>query len=254
MEPRQRKVVPWVLLILGGLGLVTLLLICGAIYLLRDKSTRRQLAIRGFTSRIARNPGDAHAYYGRGVLKYGEGDYSGAEQDLVEAIRLLPYASKYHSAYGMDLVELKRYREARKELMLAVHYGPGDYSAYCHLSFLDRKEKMYVSAEVEARRAIERKPNDHQSWYNLGAAALLNHDYSLAENACLKAAQLDEPAKRGTSYYGMALYSEGHKSEAMKKWHEAERSSSDFERSLARNYLSKYSAGQPAGQPNTRPR
>lgn len=49
-----------------------------------------QWLINFYTRAIESNPNDADAYRNRGALRYRQGDTRGAEQDMIQALRLSP--------------------------------------------------------------------------------------------------------------------------------------------------------------------
>lgn len=238
--PQNPKTIPWLAILIGALALVLSLSIALVAYLLALPAVKRELALRKYDRQIAADGTDANDYYRRGLLEQQGRQLSKAKSDFQMALKLRPESSRYHCAYGFVLVELKDYKGGRSELQRAIQLNSRDFLPYSHLSYLDRFQKDYVGAAVNARIAVSLRSDSVQAWFNLGAALDGLGDYKGAEKACLKAIELDPNKSRGRALYGIALFNLGRKAEAKEQWSQAAGSADAYEHGLATRMMKKY--------------
>jgi len=215
-----------------------------------------QTALPEIQNYYRRKPHDFDALYLLGVVDRGLGDYSAAEPLLRQAIALNPnhYDARYN--LGFILAKLGKSQEAKIHLEKALQLNPKSSEAQFQLAavlrslgetdrareelekFQEEKQESvkdnvadtkanqanafldqgdYQHAADYYRQALEQKPKDAKTYYNLALA--LDHLGKIAEEreALGKAIELDSTLARAHNQLGFLDMQAGQESEAEKE-------------------------------------
>lgn len=78
-----------------------------------------------FTGALSREPKSFDALIGRGATREALGNFSGAAEDFLEAVRLQPKSADANLRLGLALVSLKKNALGRRYLERTVELDPG---------------------------------------------------------------------------------------------------------------------------------
>ena len=115
-----------------------------------NQEVNDDLAIRGCSELIGRNPRDAVAYYNRGTAYLNKGQVDGAIADLNKAIELNPRDAEAHNNRGNAYMRKSQYQQATANYERAIalkpaydkaHNNMGE--AYENQNMLDRALEYY---------------------------------------------------------------------------------------------------------------
>ncbi len=115
--------------------------------------------VADLTQLIERKPDFAAAYYARGVLQLGAGQYMTAEQDFSKAIELRPDAAAYASR-AQVYAATKRYDQEIADLSQAIGLKPGNLSYYLHRADAYRAKGDCEPAIADYSEVIRRAPSE----------------------------------------------------------------------------------------------
>lgn len=115
--------------------------------------------IADLTELIERKPDFAAAYYARGVLQPGAGQYMTAEQDFSKAIELRPDAAAYANR-AQVYAATKRYDEEISDLSQAIGLKPGNLSYYLHRADAYRTKGDCEPAIADYGEVIRHAPSE----------------------------------------------------------------------------------------------
>ena len=130
-----------------------------------------------------------------------ERQYEEGEKTFLKAIELSPGSADAHSRYSDLLRDAQRLEESLYEIRRAVELDP-------HLMRIRESllQNIYFGRDFdgvleEADAVLELEPGAAGAWYWKSLALALKGDFAAAEEAMLKAIELDP----GNSYYGIGL-------------------------------------------------
>ena len=118
-------------------------------------------AIRGYTSAIQRNPGDADAWFGRGFVYSLMGRQQDAIRDYTRAIELNPEHPVAYENRGTAYYRQGVYDKALQDYTRAIERTPDSAVAYENRAWARYRLKDYAGAQadIEKCRAKGRTPD-----------------------------------------------------------------------------------------------
>jgi len=135
------------------------------------------------------SPGDTAAAMGLARLRYGRGDYAGAEKDFRIALKDSKDGQAW-ADFGRTLLELKKSDEAASALQKAVDLGEKDPSLHLDLARIRMDKGDLDGAETLVKELAKQSPRDAEAQYWLGQIALKRQQTQVAEEFFRKAHQL----------------------------------------------------------------
>lgn len=140
-------------------------------------------ALRSLNTAIGVRPDLFEPWFLRGVAKYNLGDFSGAESDFSEALRLHPLHIRSFHYRGLTRLRLANYYDALYDFRKALELDP--YDAGLRLAMGDALLNMNKPAEAteEYRMALTIQPRLAEAWLKKGMAARMlgNTDQALSD-------------------------------------------------------------------------
>jgi hypothetical protein len=141
----------------------------------------KTFSIADFNKAIEINPSDADAYYNRGVVYHGEGQYDQAISDYTKAIEIDPrYANAYNNrglAYGKGK---EQYDKAISDFSKAVEINPRHAEAYNNRGFTYYIKGQHDKAISDYSKALEINPTDGMAYVNRIVAYIEKKEYEKA--------------------------------------------------------------------------
>ena len=120
---------------------------------------------------IQLNPNDAQAYYNRGLIRYEQKNYPGAEADFSQAIGINPLDEQAYYNRGLTRYRLKNYPGAEADFSQAIGVNSELAAQSYHNRGLVRYEqKNYPGAEADYTQAIRINPKYAAAYNNRGFA------------------------------------------------------------------------------------
>ncbi len=150
-----------------------------------------QEVIFAYDRAIYLNPDYAEAYYNRGIVKLGLGDYEAAIVDFDGAIRLNPDDAAAYINRGTVKRVLGQYEAAIVDFDGAIRLNPDDTAAYNNRGIAKSEFSQHEAAITDFNQAIELNPDDAGAYYNRGntksiigqhKAAITDYDQAIALN------------------------------------------------------------------------
>lgn len=128
-------------------------------------------ALRSLNTAIGVRPDLFEPWFLRGVAKYNLGDFSGAESDFSEALRLHPLHIRSFHYRGLTRLRMANYYDALYDFRKALELDP--YDAGLRLAMGDALFNMNKPAEAteEYRMALTIQPRLAEAWLKKGMAA-----------------------------------------------------------------------------------
>ncbi len=116
------------------------------------------------------------------MLYYQENDkiFNEIESLIQVLIKNNPKAVESHSIYADYLIQAKRYKDARNELILIKDEAKDNYLLWTQLIFLDVNLEDNKSMYDHACEAMDLFPNQPKFYLFAGSAAFMNHQYQAA--------------------------------------------------------------------------
>ena len=109
---------------------------------------------------LRKNPNDAKAHYGLGMILMNQNRRSEAEQHFRAAIQVEPEYQQGHYGLGLLLRQQGQLAEARTEFETALRLDPNDHKAHGNLGFILIQQSNFQEAENHLRAALEINPDD----------------------------------------------------------------------------------------------
>ncbi|MGA2695631.1 MAG: VWA domain-containing protein [Terriglobales bacterium] len=122
-------------------------------------------------------PGKARHEYDKGVLLLNRKDYQGALDHLTAAITIYPDFVAAYNSRGSAHMSLGQNEQARDDFSKAVTLDDHLPISHLNLGCAELALKNYSSAEKAVKKAADIAPMDLQVLTALGYAELMNHDY-----------------------------------------------------------------------------
>ena len=173
-------------------------------------------AIKDYNMAIELKPDYAEAYYNRGVAYSGRGIFGLAIENYTKAIDLNPDEINAYCYRGIVWLHLKKWREAKSDLILAQDRGVDIISIFHEVhedvSTFEKKNKFKLPEDIALMLTHQvLKPNNADTYITHGIANAKNGEYDLAIADFNKAIELDPEAvvayeKRGITYYNRGKF------------------------------------------------
>jgi serine/threonine-protein kinase len=133
---------------------------------------------------------DAHTTLAMASLFY-DWDWPVAERSFRRALALDPNDARVHQRYGLGLMWLGRFDEARAEIERARALNPVDLEIHGNLSLVLYFARRYGAAIVEARQTLVMDPHSYQGHRTIARALLELGDHEQAIAAFQRAIASD---------------------------------------------------------------
>ena len=160
-------------------------------------------AIQDLNKIIDLKPGDAFAYYNRGIAWSNIGKYEKAIDDYTKAIELkLDYADAYYNR-GIEWVKKGEYEKAINDYTKAIDLKPAYAKAYNNRGIAKNKKGECEEAIDDYTKAIDLKPDYADAYYNRGIEWVKKGEYEKAINDYTKAIELKPDY--ADAYYNRAI-------------------------------------------------
>jgi tetratricopeptide (TPR) repeat protein len=119
-----------------------------------------------FTQALKLDPNDAYAYHNRGLVRYAVKNYSGAEADYTQAIKLNPEYDDAYNNRGLVRYAVKNYSGAEADYTQAIKINPDNAGAYYNRGLVRYAVKNYSGSKADYTQYIKINPNDADAYYN----------------------------------------------------------------------------------------
>jgi tetratricopeptide (TPR) repeat protein len=133
----------------------------------------------------------AEEYFGKGEIKYNNGDYSGAIADYSMALEAF---QKYPEALykrGLAKTYLGDAKGAIADFQEAIKYRLNYSEAWFECAYQKYEIEDYEGALHDYSKVIELRPRDRDAWYNRGLCKYQLGDYAGSMNDNTKALEID---------------------------------------------------------------
>jgi tetratricopeptide (TPR) repeat protein len=155
------------------------------------RQDRYREALAAFEQAIRLNPNHVGAWLGKGTVLALLGRYQEALAAFEQAIRLDPNDSDAWLAKGLALAELGRYQEALAAFEQAIRLNPNDAETWANKGLALGELGRHQEALAAFEQAIRLNPNDANAWLNMGVALGYLGRYQEALAAFEQAIRLD---------------------------------------------------------------
>ncbi|MFT3781792.1 MAG: tetratricopeptide repeat protein [Nibricoccus sp.] len=128
-------------------------------------------AIDDYTKAIALRPRDPFYYTHRGIARRKAQDFEGARADCLRAVEIDDKDPLAYRELGNIAKELEKYSEASRYYTQAIEADPDSksvYVLYWSRGLVELELKQYDASRRDFMKARELKPEDGQTWCNLG--------------------------------------------------------------------------------------
>ncbi len=136
---------------------------------------------------------DATTCYRIGQSFYRKGDYSNANIFLKQSVDLAPFHLDFLEKYGINLIQLNQFENAKKQFQFIINEDPRYFSAYNHLGNLyihdyltkkDERDKNLASYYFDI--SLNLNPNYEQGLLNKTRIHILENDFISAKKILKK--------------------------------------------------------------------
>jgi tetratricopeptide (TPR) repeat protein len=141
------------------------------------------------------NPDSSESYYRLGLLQIQQEHPTAASQSLARAVDLDPRNLEARLHLGDLLVSSIQYAEAHQQADAVLQQDGKNAAAHRLLGQVALHQMQYIPAENELKQAIDLDPHDPQTYEVLGLAQLLDAEYGAAEKSFQTAVDIkpDDP-------------------------------------------------------------
>lgn len=170
--------------------------------------------------RILRSGESAEARVLMGTARRGAGDLNGAVADLKRAVELNPELPGVRGLYGQALLEAGNPDVARPQFEAELARNPLDFDANLQLGVLLKGEQNYDRALQHLTRALDVRPGDIATRFQIAGIALARRDTAPAAGM-LEAIVRDAPSfveghvALATAYYRLERKADGDRERAI---------------------------------------
>ena len=147
--------------------------------------------------------------------------YTLAEQEIQEAIRIYPNKGIFHSTLATIYSSEKRFKQAEDEAKIAIHLNPQDADFHGFLGQVYRDQKQYKDADEEFHIALKLDPNSSSTYLDLGMNFSEQEHYDQAEHMFQKAIKLAPEDVNGYNDLGNLYLQQKRYPEAEKVYYQA---------------------------------
>jgi len=179
-----------------------------------------------------------------GIKQLNEGNMEGAEQNLRQALKVVPNNVMAIVALGMICVTRRRLGEAIQLFTKSIALSPNNPSSYCNLAIVEALNGNKKRAIECYLQAITIDPNDSRIHRNLGDIYASNEQSAEAISCYRKALSLNSVNAEAWMNLGNAIYRLGRTDEAIEAFGQALKIKPDAGTHsnllMMMNYLNKY--------------
>ncbi|MFP4521962.1 MAG: tetratricopeptide repeat protein [Fibrobacterota bacterium] len=179
------------------------------------------LAVGLFEKAAELDPNDFRFRFNKGIVLQESGKFEAAAAEYKSALALKPNDPELHNNLAGVLFRAGNTDEALSHINLALENSE-DPGIYNNLGVILGGKKEFSAAADAFRKAVERRPDYHEAWYNLGTEYLRagdSHEASVSFQRCI-----DLDPEFSDAYRGMGdVYSR----------HNPEKALSFYEKSLS---------------------
>ena len=140
-------------------------------------------------------------YFDMGIFAYEDGLYLDAEKNFKKALSLSPLNPFYLHYSGKNYIQLKRYKEAQKNLDMAFQLNPNVYGLKFDLANLYFKMKDYTKSSKLFIELINEDPLNVLATYLAGISFFKINKYQKAIQYLMKASELSPNIKPNVYLY-----------------------------------------------------
>jgi serine/threonine protein kinase/tetratricopeptide (TPR) repeat protein len=158
---------------------------------------------------------EAHATRAQ-ILLTADWNWAGAEAEFKQAISLNPSYSMAHHWYGLELGQLGRVEEAKRELELARQLDPLPAINQANVAWAYYVGRDYQTSIVMLRKVLERDPDFWLAHWGLGSAYVQTGEYTQAVAELERAVSLSKRDAGTISSLAVAQARSGRPAEARK--------------------------------------
>jgi Flp pilus assembly protein TadD len=137
-------------------------------------------------------PNDVNYLYNLGMVYSDRGELERSIQLLRRLLRLAPDHTNGHIALGVALTRNGEMNDAVRQFEIAISHEPNNALAHRNLGATLGKLGRKEDAVRELRLATELNPDDQAAWYGLGQALEQLGNTDAADEAYVKALEIDE--------------------------------------------------------------
>jgi Flp pilus assembly protein TadD len=156
------------------------------------KSGKRDDGILLLELLLSDEPDDGNVLFNLGMAYSDAGELNHAIAHLRELTRIDPRHTHGWVALGVAFLRARNMDEGIGALQTAVSQDPNDLWARRNLGAGLLQAERFAEAVEQFQHAITSNPNDQAAWYGLGQALQFSGDIPEADNAYIKAIELDE--------------------------------------------------------------
>ncbi|PJF43144.1 MAG: hypothetical protein CUN55_09210 [Phototrophicales bacterium] len=160
-----------------------------------------------FPTPVANDPARAEAFFAEGNQRYDQGDYEGAVESYLEAIRNDGTKPKYYNNLGNAYFALQDFESAQTAYTQAMQIDPNYVFAYNNRGNLYYQLENYEAAVADYEAAIAIDDEYADAYYGLGLTQYEMEDYldAIASYSRAIALEIDRPYRvfnaRGNAYF-----------------------------------------------------
>jgi uncharacterized membrane protein YjgN (DUF898 family)/tetratricopeptide (TPR) repeat protein len=160
------------------------------------KAAEYDAEIKDLNALIERDIKKAEVFYNRALVYAAKGNFTQAEKDYTEAIRLNQKFSEAYFNRGLLYVEMNKKDLALKDFSDVIKLNPKAFDAYCNRGNVNFELGKKDLAIQDYSKALEIRPNDKDLFYNRAVVYLSNGDQSKGLEDMKKAALLKHEKAR----------------------------------------------------------
>ena len=193
------------------------------------------LSIQYFNSIITLKPFLYEPWFYRGLAKYCLGDYTGAESDCTEAMKLNPYVVGIYELRGICRVRQDNYKGAIADYDMAIKYAPTEQGFWYNRVLCRMEDGDYDTANADLDSMLTR-------WKVYAKAWQLKAEVSLRQQDTLSAAGYLDKALEQDPYDASLWSMMAMVSLSRKKWKDADEQLSKaihYKPTVANNYVNR---------------
>ncbi|MDZ7373621.1 MAG: tetratricopeptide repeat protein [candidate division KSB1 bacterium] len=159
--------------------------------ILATRQKNIQLASRKWEEATLRNPEDAKYWFHAGVANFELRRFEQAREQLIKALALCPFHHRAHLVLGTLYLKLRRLEDAKKHLEVAVELCPRDPLARLNLGAVCSVLRNYEEAIGQFQEALRAMPDDPRPYLGLAKVYSLTGATERAEYYYRQVIRLD---------------------------------------------------------------
>lgn len=160
------------------------------------KASDYDAEIKKLDALIERDIKKAEVFYNRAHVYVAKGDFTQAEKDYTQAIKLNQTFSEAYFNRGLVYVKMDKKDLAVKDFSEVIKLNPKDFDAYCNRGNVNFELGKKDLAIQDYSKALELRPNDKDLFYNRAVVYLSKEDQANGLEDMKKAALLKHEKAR----------------------------------------------------------